>query len=44
MDAYATTGQSGFNPNGSSVTFGEQSFNEMFIGYFNYVELPGPPP
>ena len=24
----------------ATVTFGEQTFNEMFIGYFNYAQVP----
>jgi hypothetical protein len=43
MDASATTGDSRFLP-GRSVTFGQQSYDEMFIGYLNYVEVSGPPP
>ena len=27
-------------PEGVIVSFGEQTFNEMFIGYFNYAEVP----
>ena len=24
----------------ATVTFGEQTYNEMFIGYFNYAQVP----
>ena len=35
----ASGGDSSFSPD-QTVTFGEQTFNEMFIGYFNYAEVP----
>ena len=42
MDAAATTGDALFLPN-RIVRFGEQSYDEMFIGYMNYIEVSGPP-
>lgn len=39
--AWDNSTQNRQNPNANtSVTFGEQTENEMFIGYFNYAELP----
>jgi len=35
----ASGGDTRFSPN-QTVSFGDQTFNEMFIGYFNYAELP----
>jgi len=35
----ASGGDSSFSPD-QTVAFGEQTFNEMFIGYFNYAEVP----
>jgi hypothetical protein len=35
----ASGGDPRFSPN-QTVSFGDQTFNEMFIGYFNYAELP----
>ena len=43
MDAAFSSAQTGFLPN-HTVTFGEQSYDEMFIGYLSYIELPAPPP
>jgi hypothetical protein len=42
MEAYESSGNPGYLP-GDDVFFGEQSWNEMFIGYMNYAEVPGPP-
>ena len=28
----------------ATVRFGEQTTDEMFIGYFNYADIPGPNP
>jgi len=39
MEEYYGTGDSRFLP-GRSVGFGEQSYDEMFIGYLNYAEVP----
>ena len=39
MEAYSDSGISAFSPN-TSVSFGEQSYQEMFIGYLNYAEVP----
>ncbi len=35
----ASGGDPMFSPN-QTLSFGDQTFNEMFIGYFNYAELP----
>lgn len=43
MDEYFNSGNTGFLPS-HSVSFGQQSWDEMLIGYLNYVEVPGPPP
>jgi hypothetical protein len=42
MEAYNESGNASFLPN-RTVNFGEQSWDEMFIGYLNYAEVPGPP-
>ncbi len=39
MEAFAETGDSRYSPN-QSVGFEEQTFDEMFIGYLNYSEVP----
>ena len=39
MEEYYATGDARFLPN-RNVGFGEQSYDEMFIGYFNYAEVP----
>jgi len=41
MAALDETGESRYSPT-RTVTFGEQSYDEMFIGYLNYAEVPGP--
>jgi hypothetical protein len=41
LEAYETTGDPAYLPD-HAVTFGEQSWDEMFIGYLNYAEVPGP--
>jgi hypothetical protein len=41
MEAYESSGNPDYLPS-NSVTFGEQSWDEMFIGYLNYAEVPGP--
>ena len=39
--AFDNSPQNPANPNpNATVTFGEQTFDEMFIGYINYAELP----
>jgi peroxiredoxin len=39
--AFDNSDQNPSNPDPTArVGFGEQTFNEMFIGYFNYVEVP----
>src|SRR5262249_10894157 len=39
--AFDNSGQNLDNPDPTaSVTFGEQTFDEMFIGYLNYSEVP----
>jgi len=41
--AWDNSPQNPHNPDPSkAVRFGEQTFNEMFIGYFNFAELPKP--
>ena len=41
IGAFNNSAQNPYNPNpNSNVTFGDQTFHEMFIGYFNFVELP----
>ena len=35
----ASGGDARFSPN-QTVAFGDQTFNEMFIGYFNFAEVP----
>jgi hypothetical protein len=42
MEAYQTSGNPLYLPD-RLVTFEEQSWDEMFIGYLNYAEVPGPP-
>ena len=42
MGAYETSGNTSYLPD-HGVTFGKQSWDEMFIGYLNYAEVPGPP-
>ena len=39
MEAYYAGGDSRFLPS-RTVTFGEQTYDEMFIGYLNYAEVP----
>jgi hypothetical protein len=39
MEEYEASGDARFLP-GRSVGFGEQSYDEMFIGYLNYAEVP----
>ena len=39
MEEYYATGDARFLPS-RNVTFGEQSYDEMFLGYFNYAEVP----
>ncbi|MFM1768190.1 MAG: hypothetical protein RJA22_719 [Verrucomicrobiota bacterium] len=39
MEEYEASGDSRYLP-GSAVGFGEQSYQEMFIGYLNYAEVP----
>ena len=41
MEAYQSSSDPSYLPD-HSVTFGEQSWDEMFIGYLNYAEVPGP--
>jgi hypothetical protein len=39
--AWDNSAQNPWNPDPTArVTFGEQTYDEMFIGYFNYAELP----
>jgi hypothetical protein len=38
-EEYQASGDSRYLPS-SSVGFGEQSYQEMFIGYLNYAEVP----
>ena len=40
-EAYNESGNASYLPN-RTVNFGEQSWDEMFIGYLNYAEVPGP--
>ena len=42
MEAYESSGNPEYLPD-HVVTFEEQSWDEMFIGYLNYAEVPGPP-
>ena len=42
MGAYESSGNPDYLPD-HSVNFNEQSWDEMFIGYLNYAEVPGPP-
>jgi hypothetical protein len=42
MGAYYASGNPLYLPD-HVVTFEEQSWDEMFIGYLNYAEVPGPP-
>jgi hypothetical protein len=42
MEAYESSGNPLYLPD-HVVTFDEQSWDEMFIGYMNYAEVPGPP-
>jgi hypothetical protein len=42
MEAYESSGNTEYLPD-HNVFFGEQSWDEMFIGYLNYAEVPGPP-
>ena len=42
MEAYESSGNPLYLPD-HVVTFEEQSWDEMFIGYLNYAEVPGPP-
>jgi hypothetical protein len=39
MEAYTETGDSRYSPS-QAVGFEEQTFDEMFIGYLNYAEVP----
>jgi hypothetical protein len=39
MSAYESSGNALYLPN-RIVTFDEQSWDEMFIGYINYAEVP----
>jgi len=39
VDAFNAGGDSRFSPS-STVGFGEQTYDEMFIGYLNYSEVP----
>ena len=39
MDSYSSSGDARFSPN-RSVSFGEQTYDEMFIGYMDYSEAP----
>lgn len=39
LEEYEATGDSRYLPS-SSVGFGDQSYEEMFIGYLNYAEVP----
>jgi hypothetical protein len=41
MEAYESSGNPLYLPD-NVVTFEEQSWDEMFIGYLNYAEVPGP--
>jgi len=41
-DAEISSGDARFLPS-RTVGFGQQSYDEMFIGYMNYIEVPGPP-
>ncbi len=43
MDIYSATQDARFLPS-RNVFFNQQSYDEMFIGYMNYAEVPGPPP
>jgi hypothetical protein len=42
MEAYESSGNPDYLPD-HAVTFDEQSWDEMLIGYLNYAEVPGPP-
>jgi hypothetical protein len=42
MEAYESSGNPAYLPD-HAVSFEEQSWDEMFIGYLNYAEVPGPP-
>ncbi len=42
MDAYFFSGDARFLPS-RTVYFEQQSYDEMFIGYMDYIEVPGPP-
>jgi len=39
MEAYSDSGDARLSPN-RNVGFGEQTYDEMFIGYLNYAEVP----
>ena len=41
MEAFEESGEIRYAPT-RTVFFGEQSWDEMFIGYLNYAEVPGP--
>jgi len=41
MEAYNSTGNALYLPD-HAVRFNEQSWDEMFIGYLNFAEVPGP--
>jgi len=43
IQAEVASGDTRFLPS-RAVGFGEQSYDEMFIGYMNYAEVAGPPP